>query len=467
MYLTKKQRIEKINSISNCFNDLLGDLQKKKSLTSQTKQKSSIISAVKIQRQTRHDSPSSDKTRSKFDGLSLDKIIHQQNFEKKYTQIMSALSLSPTRKTQAAVLDSPEQKNILLWGLKIKKDGSIGKDQSLKRLEDLKLRLVYKQELEIPEEQKLYKSFLNVNTATFKQSNSSDFFKSTNNSESRTLYSSKNSFYNSGANNNNNFNVISNYNSNSNEQLNKLENLSFYSYKSFSSSKQGKQSNRNNINSSDLLSNFQLNSFGNYNHKEKTRQRVNFDDFHTIGENPYKINIYETHNQINSARKKVNLKNSDLNISPKNIYSPNKDGLSYYPNKRVFDINHLLENTNSNNNISNKKNNLDLDLNSNNNFIKNNNNNFNNNNPKKILDLNLNSIADLPSGKSRINLSPKGSLGPKENLSNLLKGSVNDRNRISSGVQTNRQYTLNKIDSLLKNFSNKTGSFLNNKKLVL
>jgi hypothetical protein len=437
MYLAKKQRINKINSISNCFNDLLEDLHKKRSLNKQKKYCNNNI------RLTRHDSPSAEKTSTnKYEGLSLDKIIHDQNFDKKYTQIMSALSLSPKKQANLA---SPDVKTPLLWDFRIKKDGSLGRDQSLKRLEDIKLRMVYNKDSEIPQEQKIYKNFLNLNTATFKQSNSSDFFKSTNNSESRTLYSSKNSFYSS-ANNFNNLNNNLNSNLNIDLQNNKLENLSFYSYKSFSSM----QSKKNNFNSNkDLLSNLHLNSFGNYN-LEKTR-RVNFDDFNTIGENPYKINIYETHNQINSTRKKLNHKNSDLNISPKNIYSPNKDGLSYYSNKRIFDIDHLY------NKPSNSKN---FDLNADKIGII---------SSKNILD--LNSKVEMPSGKSRINLSPKGNLGPKENLNILLKNSGNARNRISSGIKSNRQYTLKKIDNLLNNFTNKTDSFLNKpdgyKKLVI
>jgi len=453
----------------------MGELQKKKSSTNENN-----ININSIKRLSRHDSPSNEKTGNKYEALSLDKIIHQQNFDKKYTQIMSSLSLSPMKQ---AIFDSPEQKNFLLWDLKIKKDGSLAKDQSLKRLEDLKLRLVYNnQELEVPEEQKLYKNFLNLNTATFKQSNSSDLFKSTNNSESRTLFSSsKNSFYNSA----NNFNSINNNNLNNNyhseqQQNNKIENLSFYSYKSFSSKQSkntvggaiknnNKMNSHNNSynnlsNSRDLLSNLHLNSFGENNSQKRTK-RVNFDDFNTIGENPFKININKMHNQINSTRKKVNLKSSDLNISPKNIYSPSKDSISYYPNKRILDIDRLFDNRDTAN-INNQKNTL---INWNTGNINNTNNvpNFKNN-TKNILDLNSIKI-DLPSSsKSRMNLSPKSNLlRPKEHLSHLLiKNSgtgSNNRTRISSGLQSSRQFTLKKIDNLLKNFSNKSGSFLNNK----
>lgn len=447
MYLAKKQRIDKINSISNCFNDLLEDLHKKKSYNNRKKYHEN--NNVRL---TRYDSPSSEKQISnKYQGLSLDKIIHNQNFDKKYTQIMSALSLSPKKQVNLA---SPENKNPLLWDFKIKKDGNISKDQSLKRLEDLKLKMVYNQNLEKPEEQKIYQNFLNLNTATFKQSNTSDFFKSTNNSESRTLYSSKNSFYNSANNANSNLNnLISGNNilNNDQQQNNKLENLSFYSYKSFSSM----QSKKNNLHSNkDLLSNLHLNSFGNYNNDKK--RRVNFDEFNTIGENPFKINIYETHNQINSAKNRVDLKNSELNISPKNIYSPNKDGLSYYANKRVFDIDHLYDKQ------SNTKN---SDFNIKKTGIK---------SSKTMFDLNNKNIEN-PSSKIRMNLSPKGTIGQKENLNNLLKSSGNDRNRISTRLQSNRQYTLKKLDNMLKNISSNnkisSGSFLNKqdsiKKLVI
>jgi len=449
MYLKQNHKIEKINSVSDCFNDLLDDLHKKKSFINGKKYENYL-------RKNNFDSPLEEK-QCKFQGLSFEKIIHQQNFDKKCTQILNALNLSPKR----LEIESPNKKNYLLWDLKIKKDGNASRDQSLKRLGDFRLRMVYNQDIDIPEEQKLLENFLNVKTANFKQSNSSDFFKSTINSDSKTFYTSKNSFYNSANNFNKTlkFNSANNFYSGSNNEANKPENnLSFNSYKSFSSfGNQSIKNNNKNTKKKELDStifSFNNNNSNNKNEfvgmdfiksKEKS-QRVNFDNFNSIGENPFKINIYDTHSQINSERKKVNLKNSVLLMSPKNIYSPNRNRLTYYTNKhkQIIDVDQIFSGGVKDLNIKSSKSIFDL----------------------KITDVNR------IDAKSKINLSPKYKINSKEKNSNNLDSKDLDykNNRISTTFMNNRHITFKKIDNLLNNFSTKS-SFLSkndkNKKVVL
>ena len=101
----------------------------------------------------------------------------------------------------------------------------------------------------------------------------------------------------------------------------------FNSFKSVSS---------NNNNNFKKISDFDINSNikpnlnngnNNGNFYEKTK-RVNFDDFNTIGENPFKINMFDKNSTLNNSRKKYtkygNMKEG-YNLSPKNIYSPWKN----------------------------------------------------------------------------------------------------------------------------------------------
>ncbi len=427
MYLPKKQTIEKVNSIPNNFYEFVENLNRKKTEIEDKK-------FANINQLIKQVFPEQ-KENKKYESLSLEKIMHQQNFDKKYFKIMDSISLSPKKVT----IENPDQKNLLLWDLKIKIDGSVSKDQSLKRLEDIKLRMVYNQDLEIPREEKIYQNFLNSKnskSSNFKQSSSSDFFKSTINSDNKTFYTSKNSFYKTSNNNNHNIlNVNANSNTNYNNDSNKFENLSFHSYKSLSSCGNNsitynnktldKKTNKKEIlNNNNKSNNFNPRVFS----KDKST-RVNFDKFNTIGENPFKINIYDTHRDITTAKRKVNLKNSDISISPRNIYSPYTD-ISYHSYKRIFDFDRLYGKNNTNRKFDNKPN-------------------------KRIINLNNNEI----NNNINYNLSPKERVNNKENLNGILiKKPMNDNNeykRISTAINSNRQYTLRRIDNLLKNFSNK------------
>ena len=367
MYLTKPKRIEKLNSISDCFNGLVDNLQKKKNIHDRN---------FKLRMSSNSNAITNElnENNRKKEFLSLDKVIHQQNFDKKYSKIMS--SVSPKAKDS----DLNPQKNLNLWDLKLKSNSSIDKDQSLKRLEDLKLRMVYHQDLEKSDEQKQF-------SQTFKKSSSSDFFKSTANSESKTFSSSKNSFYKNNINSN-----FSGNQSNFNNERN--ENLSFNSFKSVSSGNNlGKKFSEIDVNLSPKSSN------------GKTK-RVNFDDFNNIGENPFKINMYDNNSMLNNSRKKYskygNMKEG-YNLSPKNICSPFKDSLNYHSNKQVYRIDDIYEKS-----------------------------------------PNTRSKKDSYSG-SKLLKSPSQS-----------SNSVLNKSGVSTAFISTRQYTMKRIDNLLKNFTHQS-----------
>ncbi len=409
MFLSKNQKMDRLRAISDCFNDFIEDLNNKKTLHSNKNRSNNIIG---FKNQV-YESPTN-KTNihnfdndinfknirdNKYEGKCLDKIIHHQNFDKKYSEIMNNLYSSPKHKT----IESPRTKKNLLWDFKITKDGTVNKDQSLKRLENLKFKNIYKNDAELPEDEKIYNNFLNMKNTNFKQSSSSDFFKSTANTENKTLYSPRNSFYNVNS-------------------ENKLENLSFYSYRSFSSA--GVCNNNNNLKTRKSIihsKNFKhlngdVNNYNNFGLDFKERgnkeraKKVNFDYFNTIGKNPFTIDIYQSNDRINSAKRNVAMKNSYLNISPKNFY-PVKNEVFHNSNnnKKFIDYSDLFENTN-----------------------------------QKIIRIDR----DL---KSNINLKNE----------NMTK-SLNIKNRIFTANSNTRQSSFKRIDNLIKNFSNKQ-SFLDNK----
>ena len=103
--------------------------------------------------------------------------------------------------------ESPPQKNNLLFSLKLKKTTNLNRNNSLLKLLDLKLRVANNQDLDEIEDQS------NQNPL-FKVSNSSDFFKNTNCTENKTIYSTITKT-------NNNFDVLKN------------PNQSFNSFKSY------------------------------------------------------------------------------------------------------------------------------------------------------------------------------------------------------------------------------------------
>lgn len=365
------------NSISECLNGLMDNLKKKKNNHDRDFKLNISLNSTNLKNE------SIDKINETNKGLTLEKIVQKQNFDKKYSRIMRALSPKNSDSNTHRI------KNINLWDLKMKNNSNLDRDHSLKRLEDFKIRLVYDQEQEKEkfDEQKLF-------LKTIKRSSSSDFFKSTTNSDNKTFSSSKNSFHPIN-------NMTSNFNSFIKAEQNfsdRNANMSFNSFKSVSSNNLKK----NNISENDLnLSPKSNKGF------EKTK-RVNFDDFNNIGENPFKINLYDKNSMLTNSRKiykKYGNMKEGYNLSPKNIYSP---------------IN------NTNNNISKKKNNKYEDIC----FI----------NPKIFSNSNTNYL----NANSNLN---------KSESSNEYMNSMNSK-----------RFSMKRIDNLLKNFTQNTNtSYLNSK----
>jgi len=140
MYLSKHQRFEKTDSISNCLNELVRDLNKKKSSIRGNFERNEINLNMP-------ESPVNSKTRKNYEGVSLEKIIHTQIFDKKYSKLMGSLSLSPKRQS----METPHQKNVNLWNLKLNKDSFFGKDHSLKRLDNFRLNMMNSKKVVISE----------------------------------------------------------------------------------------------------------------------------------------------------------------------------------------------------------------------------------------------------------------------------------------------------------------------------
>lgn len=405
MYSRKKQRIERINSISDCFNDLLDDLRSKK------------IPKEKFINQTLSSKRNefSGEKNTKYEGLSLDKIIYQNKFDKKYTEIMG--TLTPKSSFREEICNSPKEKNSFLWNLKLKTSNKNIKDQSLKRLENFKLNIIYDKQV------KNSKTLSDISNGTFainkfNSFSNSDFLKSTinSNSDAKTFYTSRNSFNN----NNNNLNFLSN----------NIENLSFYSFKASNSTAFYKPKNNKSNNFSVDSPNSRLSSPSKDNKQDSGCKRVDFVYFDTIGENPYKINVYDKNNPTNLASN-VRKKHSENNISPKNIYSPNKNGLSYYSHKHFFDIDHLYTNKA----------------------------NYDQNNAKdKTFSPSMTERKNINNNNQRLIRTIKKSqekLEKEFNEINLNKNDINlgiNSKKFSNAVSSNRQFTLKRIDNLLKNF---------------
>lgn len=303
---------DKTNSISDHLNGLMDNLQKKKNNHDRNFKLNLSINSSNLKNEN------ISKEKNENIGLSLEKILHKQNFDKKYSKIMRAVSPKASESNP-----SQQIKNSNLWNLKLKNNSNIDRDSSLKRLEDFKFKLVYDQDQEKFDEKNLF-----IKSMKIKRSSSSDFFKSTtSNSENKTFSSSRNSFNPMPLNNNN----VNNANNNINNNVN--ENLSFNSFKSISSTNFKKNNDLENLNNLNNFSTLSKNNNNNISPKSNTinqekTKRVNFDDFNSIGENPFKINLYDKNSILNNSRKKYskygNMKEG-YNLSPKNIYSPSNN----------------------------------------------------------------------------------------------------------------------------------------------
>ena len=352
MYSNKPKGKEKLNSISDCLNGLMDNLQKKKNHQDRNFKVNISLNSINLKNKTsnkyeKSKSKSKEKSIEKgikaIKGLSLEKIHNtlNLNFDKKYIQIMTGVS------PKANESSSNKIKNANLWDLKLKNNSIKEKDGSSKAFRDFKMRLVYNQDQENYDEQMLFMK-------NIKRSNSSDFFKTTSNSENKTFSSSRNSFNPMPYYSNSNFNNFKDNTERERErEKERNENISFYSFKSISSS------NHNNIKknsdseynispkSSFINGNLHGNGFGLGNgigDLDKKTKRVNFDYFNSIGENPYKINIYDKNSSLYSSVKKYskygNMKEG-YNLSPKNIYSPwkysnNNKGDRYLTENKIF-----------------------------------------------------------------------------------------------------------------------------------
>ena len=422
MFISKPNKREPLNSITDSYNGLMDNFQKKKNMHDRNFKLKMSLNANSIRSQENDNYTNKEiKRENKYtsanenENLSVDKLIKQKNFNKKYSKIMS--SVSPKHKE--AIFPN---KNINLWDLKLKKNSEIDKDQSLKRLENFKLNMIYSQN----KNQNSGKNSLEAKT--FKMSNSSDFFKSTINSDCRTFSSSRNSF---NPNNNNNFNSNTfsggffnekNASANTNANANFNANMSFNSFKSVSSSNIfNKKFSEIEINAN-CNSNFEVSpksSNNNYNNNGKTK-RVNFDDFNLIGENPFKINIYDNNNiAVNNTSKnysKYGKMKDGYNLSPRNLCSTKTASLNYHSNKHVYKIDEIYEKSPSQR-LRSQKDLFNIDYNN--------------------KGINLNS--PIKTGNFKIN---------KFGISNEFLNS--------------RQHTMKRIDKLLKNFNEESLSTLKN-----
>lgn len=372
MLLTKaNNKKEKSNSIiSDCFNGHMDNLQKKKNIHDRNFK-------LKMSLNPKQNQKSEENENIVKETFSIEKKINQKNFDKKYSNI---LNFSESTKQQ----ENFPQKNLNLWDLKLKKNSLISKDQSLKKLENFKLNMLYSNSKYLLNLSNEKMQFSQQNFGKKSSNCSSDFFKSTINSETRTFSSSKNSFYPSTSKNsfyppstlqNINFSgthgnfyneknatntanptINANPTLNANANANFNANMSFNSFKSVSSSNNFRKKSaefdaiNNNTNYDLNLSPRSPRSSTSTSKGKLNTKRVNFDDFNFIGENPYKINIHDYNNiAVNNTSKNYskygNMKNG-YNLSPKNICS-SRNSLNYHSNKSLYKIDDIFENNNN------------------------------------------------------------------------------------------------------------------------
>jgi hypothetical protein len=468
MLISKPNKKEDVNSISECYNNHMEKFQKTKNTQDRNFKLQMSLNANKIKSEEKEkekekktfvykekDKESKfsnenlslnlnqiqNENQSENENFTYDKKMIHKNFEKKYSNIMS--SISPKNKNSFF----PE-KNFNLWELKLKQKSNVDKNPSTKNLENFKLNMLCGQSSPLSNsglgkvselrsksgigkligdsfDEKKHFSPMNK-TSNFKFSTNFDSSASASNTASASVSdffkSSKSSFFTNINNNNTNYdnfnvNFIKNCNqrnkyndktikinsNNSNYNNNYNPNMSFNSIKSASSNK-----NFNNINLSPR-SNITYNNNKNYNNisNKININRVNFDAFNSIGENPFKINIYDNNNiAVNTISKnysKYGKMKDGYNLSPRNICSPKKDSLNYHTNKQVYKIEDIYESSPRNN----KKN-----------------------------------------SNEKINLnSPKNSNVKKFGISN------------SNEYTNSRQFTMKRINNLLKNFNEEKTSF--------
>jgi hypothetical protein len=450
MLISKANKKEILNSISDCYNDHIEKYQKTKNIHDRNFKLQISLNANKIKSEEKQKEKEEKNTyvyqekdnncksklsnenfnsnlnlninlnqiqnenQSENNNFTYDKLMIQKNFEKKYSSIMS--STSPKNKNTFF-----PQKNFNLWELKLKQKSNIDKNQTTKNLENFKLNILcahesnnsisgIRLEKEFAKdlktrlgngkyigksiEKKKHFSYMSK-TSNFNFNPNSNFDSSypapgsDSASASATDFfkSSKSSFYSNKNNNNNHYNY--NYNFNPNMSFNSIKSVSYN--KNLNNLSLSPRSNYNN--------NIPNNFSGNIN-------RVNFDDFNSIGENPFKINIYDNNNiAINTISKnysKYGNMSDEYNLSPRNICSPKKDSLNYHSKKQLYKIDDIYESSPRNNK----------------------NKNFNEG-------INLNS--------------PKNS--------NLKKFGI------SNDYLNSRQYTMKRISNLLKKFNDENASF--------
>ena len=160
MLSSKLSKEEKLNSASDCFNNLLNKFYNKRTVQN----KKFIIP---------HNRNKSIETKINFESFSIKKKL-----DNNFSEFKTKIEFSPNKR----MYESPPQKNNLLFSLKLKKTTNLNRNNSLLKLLDLKLRVANNQDLDEIEDQS------NQNPL-FKVSNSSDFFKNTNCTENKTIYS--------------------------------------------------------------------------------------------------------------------------------------------------------------------------------------------------------------------------------------------------------------------------------------
>lgn len=364
MFSNKPKGIEKLNSLSDCLNGLMDNLQKKKNHQDRNFKLNMSLNSINLKNKTKNiDKGKEDKFKErskenrkeketgigigKIKGLSLEKIQrHNLNFDKKFTKIMREVS------PKAITNESNKIKNANLWDLKLK-NNILKEKESSKAFQNFKMRLVYNQEENQGngtaagtgnyDEQMLF-------IKNIKRSSSSDFFKTTSNSENKTFSSSRNSFNPMPYYSNSNFNYKDNTDREREREREKErnENISFYSFKSISSGNHNIKKNSDSEFNLSPRSSFHGSSFANLTgdlDSLKKTKRVNFDYFNSIGENPFKINIYDKNSALYSQKKYSKYPNikEGFNLSPKNIYSPWK-----YSNNNNKSERYSIENKNMN-----------------------------------------------------------------------------------------------------------------------
>lgn len=309
-------RRERLDSISNCLNNLVNDFTKKKNNQDRKFKLSLTMNSSTLKNQ------SIDKNKNfNYNNISTERISQKQSFNKNYSKIMKSVSPKGSYETNKNKI-----KNINLWDLTLKKTSNQDMEKSSKPFDDFKMKLIYNQSKEKIDEQQLFNHKI-------KRSNSSDFFKTTSNSDNKTFSSSRNSM--------NPLNLNSNYSSlKADRDLNSInnnernENVSFNSFKSlspFKTKKNTQNSDQLEINKTpeSIYNSIKGNTITNGSILGKSN-RVNFENFNSIGDNPFKINLFDKNSILTNTRKRYskygNMKEG-YNLSPKNIYPPTNSNI--------------------------------------------------------------------------------------------------------------------------------------------